>query len=289
MNRSPITPPFNNNNDVILLGRGYDSYTSPGNEFFRILCSKERSSVQKKRLRPSEKVDMINKIMTVVKSKGGRFVEENGSEWVEVTDERARQIISGRLKPSNLSPPQPNSVVIITSKPRQHSQRVVVAAAAPPSDTMEAKPTTKDVNTADTTKDITTAEECPAMNTRSKTTSIPDEHQVQPINRLASFVIKRLLTDSSNKDAHAGMCSHFDQLLTQPSKEPSNEGQGLNLTVVVGPYNANNVGLNVTRTKTYLQQQHGKNEGPIDANNNTVERYTYGRKRGAQSTGITQG
>ena len=102
---SAITPPFDNNNDVILFGSGYDNYTSPGNEFFRTLCSEERSSVPKKRLRPSEKVDMINKIMTAVKSKGGRFVEENGSEWIEVTDEIARKLISRRLKPSKLSPP----------------------------------------------------------------------------------------------------------------------------------------------------------------------------------------
>jgi hypothetical protein len=115
---------------------------------------------------------------------------------------------------------------------------------------METKPTTKDVNTTDTTKGVKNADEDPAMNTRSKSKTIPGGHRVQPINGLASFVFKGLLSDSSHQDAHDGMCSHFDQLLTQPSKVPSNEGKGLNLTVVVGPYNTNNVGLNVTRTST---------------------------------------
>jgi len=94
--------------------------------------------------------------------------------------------------------------------------------------------------------------------------AVRNDHQCQgsgyvPINGLASFVFKGLLSDSSHQDAHDGMCSHFDQLLTQPSKEPSNEGKGLNLTVVVGP-NTNNICLNVTRTKTYLQQQHGNKQ-----------------------------
>jgi hypothetical protein len=176
---SAITPPFDNNNDVILFGRGYDCHTSPGNEFFRTLCSEERSSVPKKRLRPTEKSDMIHKIMTAVKSKGGRFVKESGSEWIEVTDETACLLISRRLKPSNLSPPQPNSVVIVNSKPKQHSPCCVLAPAALPSDTMETTPTTKDVNTADTTKGVKNADEGPAMNTRSKS---------KTINKAAGFV-----------------------------------------------------------------------------------------------------
>eukprot|EP00985_Skeletonema_marinoi_P021823 scaffold13611_cov78-Skeletonema_marinoi.AAC.3 len=83
------------------------------------------------------------------------------------------------------------------------------------------------------------------------------------------------------------MHSHFNDLLSNPSKCPTAKGKGLNVTVIVGPYNRK-AGTNVGRRNTYLQQQYGRDIDNANAvDNDNVERYTYGRKKGAQSTGVT--
>ncbi|KAL7426402.1 hypothetical protein ACHAXM_000430 [Skeletonema potamos] len=114
-----------------------------------------------------------------------------GTEWNRmgrVVGRKSTQNVSGRLKTA-LSPPKPKAVAIVNSRHKQQSQcRVVTSYGGP------------------------------AMNTRSKSTHIPDPpdaHRVQQIDGLSSFIIKGSLTDSSHQDAHCRMYSHFNQLLKQ--------------------------------------------------------------------------
>ena len=114
-----------------------------------------------------------------------------GTEWNRmgrVVGRKSTQNVCVRLKTA-LSPPKPKSVAIVNSKHKQQSQcRVVTSYGGT------------------------------AMNTRSKSTHIPDPpdaHRAQQIDGLSSFIIKGSLTDSSHQDAHCRMYSHFNQLLKQ--------------------------------------------------------------------------
>lgn len=280
MTQHNMDPAFNNKIDIILKKNGYDAQTNEGNVKFAALCYKVRTAAEKARLKPREKKEMIEQLFNTVKSSGGRFVEYNndGSKLIETSGSTARRIISDRLKPSNLLAEPSRSIVTIRTNvesDRQHRARA--APLLPRSTEVEATSS----NTTNNSQDG------PASNTRSRHPISPPV--VRRIPGIESFVIDGLLNDPSNKHVSNGVYTHFNDLLSNPSKLPTETGKGLNLTVVVGPYDPKNVGINAERGKIYLQQQHGKNKASsgADANNNTIERYIYGRKKGQQSTGIT--
>ena len=82
-------------NDV-LLGRGGRTNLHSGNKHFRAVVAEH----QKEYLgaRKNDKIDIARRIVSIINSRGGRFLKREGSAWAEVTDKRAQQKTSQALR-----------------------------------------------------------------------------------------------------------------------------------------------------------------------------------------------
>lgn len=84
-------------NDV-LLGRGGATNNHDGNRRFRLLVADHQQEYLQARKR--DKVDIARRIVSIVQSKGGRFLKRGSDDatWVPVSDKRAQEKTSQALR-----------------------------------------------------------------------------------------------------------------------------------------------------------------------------------------------
>lgn len=82
----------------VLLGRGGATNNHSGNRRFRILVAENQQEYLKARKR--DKVVIARRIVSIIQSKGGRFLKRGAddSSWVPVTDKRAQEKTSQALR-----------------------------------------------------------------------------------------------------------------------------------------------------------------------------------------------
>jgi len=75
----------------------------------------------------------------------------------------------------------------------------------------------------------------------------------------------RVLRGFLQEHPHVDKCvkNVFSNCLDYPSKQPTVPGStGLTVKVIIGPYNYNNVAVNLDRGTTYIREEYGREVGP---------------------------
>jgi hypothetical protein len=82
----------------VLMGRGYEAQIHPGNLRYRNIIAESEEGYEKSLIH--EKTAIAKEIVRLIKESGGRFLEQDGHDWMLVDDKKARTKVSSAFRDS---------------------------------------------------------------------------------------------------------------------------------------------------------------------------------------------